>query len=46
MKVGMIFECGPQGLDRKVCEYLALKLKPDLEITSISLDNKRNLVSE
>lgn len=46
MKVGMIFECGPQGPDRKVCEHLALRIKPNLDITSITLDNKRNLVSE
>jgi len=46
MKVGMIFECGPQGADRKVCEYLAKHIKPDIEIESVTLDNKKNLVSE
>jgi uncharacterized protein DUF4276 len=46
MKVGMIFECGPDGADKKVCEYLARKLQPDIEIRSETLDNKRNLLAE
>jgi hypothetical protein len=46
MKVGMIFECGPEGADRKVCEHLARQVKPDIEIDSVTLDNKKNLVSE
>ena len=46
MKVGMIFECGPQGADLKVCEYLAKQIKPDIQIESITLDNKKNLVAE
>jgi hypothetical protein len=46
MKVGMIFECGPEGADRKVCEYLAKKIDPNIEIESVTLDNKKNLVSE
>lgn len=46
MKVGMILECGPEGADRKVCEHLAKKIKPDIEIESVTLDNKKNLVSE
>lgn len=45
MKVGMIFECGPMGADRKVCEHLAIRLCPDLEIKSVTLDNKPNLLS-
>lgn len=46
MKVGMIFECGPQGADLKVCEYLAKQIKPDIQIESITLDNKKKLVAE
>jgi len=46
MKVGMIFECGPHGPDQQVCEYLAQKLAPAIEISSVTLDNKPNLVSE
>lgn len=46
MKVGMIFECGPQGADLKVCEYLAKQIKPDIQIKSITLDNKKKLVAE
>ena len=45
MKVGMIFECGPQGADRKVCEYLAKRIRPDLDIKSETLDNKPNLIA-
>ncbi len=46
MKIGMIFECGPQGADLKVCEYLAKRIKPDIQIESITLDNKKKLVAE
>ena len=46
MKVGMIFECGPQGADLKVCEYLAKQIKPDIQIESVTLDNKNRLVAE
>lgn len=46
MKIGMIFECGPQGADQAVCEYLAKRLNPELEIESRTLDNKPNLLSE
>lgn len=41
----MIFECGPQGADKKVCERFARQIKPDVQIVSITLDNKPNLVS-
>ncbi len=46
MKVGMIFECGPHGADRKVCEHLAKRIRRDLEIKSETLDNKPNLIAE
>ena len=46
MKIGMIFECGRQGPDEKVCEYLAHEIRPDLEIVSIPLSNKLNLINE
>lgn len=45
MKIGMIFECGPQGADKKVCERFARQLQPDIQIKSITLDNKPNLVA-
>lgn len=44
MKIGMIFECGPQGADKKVCEYLARQIRSDLQIESVTLDNKPNLI--
>ena len=40
----MIFECGPAGADKKVCEYLARQLQPQLEIISVTLDNKPKLI--
>ena len=46
MKVGMIFECGPEGADVKVCTYLAQRLRPDIVISSVTLNNKPNLVAE
>ncbi len=46
MRVGLIFECGPRGADKKVCEYLASKLRPDDEFRSLTLANKANLLIE
>ena len=46
MKVGMIFECGPDGADFQVCRHLARELQPDLEIAHVTLDNKPKLVAE
>ena len=46
MKIGMIFECGPQGADKQVCEYLASQLRPGLQILSRTLDDKPNLLAE
>ncbi|MGE0825386.1 MAG: hypothetical protein AB7G75_27675 [Candidatus Binatia bacterium] len=46
MKVGMIFECGPDGADLQVCRYLARLLQSDIEIAHVTLDNKPKLVSE
>jgi len=46
MKLGMIFECGPQGADKKVCEHLAQTICPGVEIVSITLDNKQKLVRD
>ncbi len=46
MKIGMIFECGPDGADKKVCEYFAHQLMPNIEISSITLDTKPNLVTD
>src|SRR5436190_6183362 len=45
MKVGMIFECGPDGADRKVCEHLARLLQPGLEIVGVTLGDKKQLLA-
>ena len=44
MKVGIIFECGPDGADRKVCEHLAKRIAPDLKIESVPLDSKPKMI--
>lgn len=45
MSIGMIFECGPQGADKLVCEYLAGELCPGVALKSITLDDKPNLLA-
>ncbi|MBK7617501.1 MAG: DUF4276 family protein [Burkholderiales bacterium] len=44
MTIGFVFECGPQGADKQVCEYLAGQLKPGEKIVSTTLDNKLKLL--
>ncbi len=46
MTIGLIFECGPQGADKQVCEYLIKQLKPGARVTSATLDNKENLLRD
>lgn len=46
MKIGLIFECGPQGADKQVCEYLAKIIRPNAEYVSKTLDNKDNLLNQ
>ena len=44
MSIGFIFECGPKGADKQVCEYLAGQLKPGRKIVSRTMDNKLKLL--
>lgn len=44
MKVGLIFECGPMGADKQVCEHLAKQLCPEWTFVSRTMDNKLNLL--
>jgi len=46
MTIGLIFECGPQGADKQVCEYLAKKISPGVALESRTLDNKENLLRD
>lgn len=46
MKIGFIFECGPQGADKQVCEYLAAQIRPGIMPVSRTLDNKANLLKD
>lgn len=46
MTIGLIFECGPQGADQQVCEYLVAQLRPGAAFTSATLDNKENLLRD
>ena len=45
MKIGMIFECGPDGADQQVCEHLAHRLLPDIEVVPVTLSKKPELLS-
>lgn len=45
MTIGLILECGPQGADQLVCEYLATQLRPGVAVVSSTMDNKPNLLS-
>lgn len=45
-KVGFIFECGPQGADKQVCEYLAKQIRAGIVPVSRTLDNKPNLLRD
>lgn len=42
--IGFIFECGPQGADKHVCEYLASQLRPGVKLISRTMDNKLKLL--
>ena len=44
MSIGFIFECGPQGADKQVCEYLASQLQPGKKLISRTMDNKLKLL--
>lgn len=46
LTIGMIFECGPQGADKQVCEYLARHIRPGAQIKSRTLDDKVNLLRD
>lgn len=45
MKVGMIFECGPDGADCKVCRHLARLLQSDIEVAYVTLGDKKQLLA-
>jgi hypothetical protein len=44
--IGMVFECGPQGADKQVCEHLARHIRPEVAIKTRTLDNKANLLRD
>ena len=46
MTLGLILECGPEGADKQVCEYLIRTIKPGVRISSRTLDNKENLLRD
>jgi len=46
MKIGFIFECGPEGADKQVCEYLAREIRPEVTPVSRTLDNKPRLLQD
>ena len=46
MKIGFIFECGPEGPDVQVCRHLVYKLDPTIEFVPSTLDDKKKLVED
>jgi hypothetical protein len=44
MKIGFIFECGPEGPDVQVCRQLVRTLDPAIQFISSTLDNKKKLI--
>ena len=46
MKIGFIFECGPDGPDVQVCRHLVYKLDPTIEFIPSTLDNKKILIED
>lgn len=44
--IGFVFECGPQGADKQVCEYLATQITGQTRFKSRTLDNKPKLLAE
>lgn len=44
MKVGLILECGPDGPDQQVCEYLIKRLDPEIEVKSATMTGKPSLI--
>ncbi len=46
MKIGFIFECGPDGPDVQVCRHLVHKLDPAIQFIPSTLDNKKKLVED
>ena len=46
MKIGFIFECGPDGPDVQVCRHLVHRLDPTIQFVPNTLDNKKKLVED
>ena len=44
--IGLVFECGPQGADKQVCEYLVQQIRPGVTLKSRTLDDKRKLLRD
>jgi len=45
-KIGLILECTLDGPDKAVCEHLLKSLQPNVEIVSVTLVNKPNLITK
>lgn len=44
--IGFVFECGPQGADKLVCQQLATYVTGQVQFKSRTLDNKPNLLAD
>ena len=45
-KIGMIFECGPEGADLKVCTHLVTRLSPGVVVVPATLTNKKIMIAD
>lgn len=45
MKVGIVIESGPDGAERKVCEHLAVQIRPGITISWATHRNKPDMIA-
>jgi hypothetical protein len=45
-KIGMIFECGPEGADLKVCTHLVARISPGVVVVPATLTNKKMMIAD
>lgn len=46
MKIGLLFECGPEGPDKKICEAIINSIQPKIDAIYRGLDDKPGLIEK
>jgi hypothetical protein len=46
LKIGLVLECTPDGPDQQVCEHLLKTLLENVQVESVTLINKPNLITK